>query len=145
MKAQAFRAAGDQPHATEQDIKLWQDFHGSLIPCQVVVPYAPKICEHLFQGRYALCARRAFPRFLSAIKAITILYQHQRERDATGRLIADMADYAMAYQLFSSSFLQYTSADVCEFTEQRLDVIRSAGKITMPASQNEKVLQTSYS
>ncbi|NCC05794.1 MAG: winged helix-turn-helix domain-containing protein [Proteobacteria bacterium] len=131
MKAQALRAAGDQPHLTEQDIKLWQDFHGSLLPCQVVVPYAPKICEHLSQGRYALCARRAFPRFLSAIKAITILYQHQRERDAADRLIADMADYAMAYQLFSSTFLQDTDPGICELTEQRLEIVRADGKITM--------------
>jgi hypothetical protein len=131
MQAQALKAAGVQPSLAEEEIKLWQDFHGSLIPCQVVVPDAPKIYEHLSRGRYALPARRAFPRFLSAIKAITILYQYQRKRDAARRLIADIADYAMAYQLFSSTFLQDTDPGICELTEQRLETIRSAGKITI--------------
>jgi hypothetical protein len=81
--------------------------------------------------QFALSARRAFPRFLSAIKAITILYQYQRNKDEHGRLIADIADYAMAYQLFSSTFLQDTDPGICELTEQRLETIRSAGKITM--------------
>jgi hypothetical protein len=132
MQVKALEAAGVQPCLTEQDIKLWQDVHRSLMPCQVVVQYAPKIYDHLSQGRYALSARRAFPRFLSAIKAITILYQHQRQRDAAGRLIAEMADYAMAYQLFSSTFFQDTDPGICEITEQRLEKVRAAGTIAIP-------------
>jgi hypothetical protein len=40
MQAQALEAAGVHPSLAEEEIILWQDFHGSLIPCQVVVPDA---------------------------------------------------------------------------------------------------------
>lgn len=131
MKAKTLEAAGIQTRLTHQELTLWQDFHNELTSHQVVIPYAPKFWEHLSQGQYALSARRAFPRFLSAIKAITVLYQFQRERGDSGSLIADMADYAMACQLFNSSFLQETTLNVCELTEQRLETVRTAEKITM--------------
>ena len=131
MRVKTLEAAGIQTRLTHQDLILWQDFHNAMTPHQVVIPYAPKIWEHLSRGQYALSARRAFPRFLSAIKAITILYQSQRKNDDFDRLIADIADYAMAYQLFSSSFLQETTLNVCELTEQRLETIRAVGKVTM--------------
>ena len=131
MQAKAARAKGEHHRRPEQVKKFWQDFNGSQQPCSVVIPYAPEIEVILSEGQFALSARRAFPRFLSVIKAITILYQYQRNKDEHGRLIADIADYAMAYQLFSSTFLQDTDPGICELTEQRLETIRSAGKITI--------------
>jgi len=131
MQAKAARAKGEHHRHPEQVKKFWQDFNGSQQPCSVVIPYAPEIEVILSEGQFALSARRAFPRFLSVIKAITILYQYQRNKDEHGRLIADIADYAMAYQLFSSTFFEDTDPGICELTEQRLEKVRAADKITM--------------
>lgn len=63
----------------------------------VVVPFARKLADQ-FDTRL-IVARRAYPRLLAMIQAITLLYQYQRERDGQERIIAAREDYAIAREL----------------------------------------------
>lgn len=131
MTVQAQAAAGVQSGLDAQELAVWQAFHDSLEPYEVLIPFALEIGAFLAQGVYSLSARRAFQRVLSAIKAVTILYQQQREVDDQGRLIADMADYAMVYQLFSELFLEESSELQQDPTGRRLKMILAAGRLSV--------------
>lgn len=71
-------------------------------------------------------------RVLSVIKTIAILYQAQREKDEHGRLIAEHADYAMAYQLIGSSFSE-SLKDRTAATDERVKLIEEKGMISLKA------------
>ena len=97
--------AGLIPKLDKQVIKAWRAFHESLKPVEVVIPYAPKIVAHLKKNPILpISTRRAFKRVLSVIKAIVCAYQHQRQRNQNGQVIAEMGDYWMALQVVQESF-----------------------------------------
>jgi hypothetical protein len=98
MMQKAKAAAGKIAPIDENALHAWRQFHDSLEARDVIIPYAEDILSFFPDTGLPIAARRSFTRLLSAIKAITILYQSQRRED-TGRLIADIADYAMAWQL----------------------------------------------
>jgi hypothetical protein len=104
VKRQADAATGD---ATAPDTTPWQALQRRLRPRTVVIPWASTLArllqlDTLPQDITRL--RRDFPRLLTLVKVITLLYQQQRTCDADGRLIATVDDYAMAYYLVAEPF-----------------------------------------
>jgi hypothetical protein len=75
-------------------------------------------------------ARRAFNKVRSAIKAMALFHQHQRERDDQGRVVADMIDYFLVYQVFDQSFRENIGQGK-EYTDPRIRVIEKLGPITL--------------
>jgi hypothetical protein len=66
---------------------------------EIHVPYAGVLAEHFPTRRVE--ARRAFKHVISTVEAIVLLHQFQRERDADGRLVATIDDYALARRLLN--------------------------------------------
>ena len=66
----------------------------------VVIPYAEFLVETTPDK--PLRIRRDFRRLLAVIETVTFLYQAQRETDDRGRLVATVADYAMARPLLAN-------------------------------------------
>ena len=62
--------------------------------CAVVIPFAKVLVAKLPAKKVE--ARRVGPQVLSMIEAVTLLHQHQREKDKRGRLIATLKDYEIA-------------------------------------------------
>jgi DNA-binding transcriptional ArsR family regulator len=77
-----------------------------LEPSPVVIPFADKLT---FPSAW-LRTRRDYARFLNLIGVSAFLHQHQRERKK-GAIVADIADYAVAYNL-AASVLAETLGDV---------------------------------
>ena len=126
----AEKASGGGMVVDEKMIQAYQYFHDSLISADVVVPYAGGIAAFVSRnGSLPISARRSFKRVLSAIKTITLLYQKQRRRDAQGRFIADISDYAIVYQLMEESFAE-SLGDVKRYTDDRIQMIEAAGTMT---------------
>jgi hypothetical protein len=104
VKRQADAARGvEKPPNTAS----WQALQRQLTPYTVVIPWASTLAsllqlDTLPQDITRL--RRDFPRLLTLVKVITLLYQQQRTRDADGRLMATVDDYAMAYYLVAEPF-----------------------------------------
>jgi len=96
--AQAAIEAGDVETLAETDAEAWKSFHSTLNPVNVTIPYSKKIIPERDKELPA-AARRGYKRLWTMIKTITCLYQHQRPKDARGFLIADVADYHMAWQI----------------------------------------------
>jgi hypothetical protein len=74
------------------------------------------------QRQLPISSRRAFKRVLATIKTIALVHQRQRSRDEVGRVFADYADYALAYQLVGESFRE-ALGDGRRYTDDRIRLI----------------------
>ncbi len=77
------------------DLTAFVDAQRLLEPTQVVVPFAPRL---EFPTR-TTTDRRLSAKVLSLVGAHALLHQRQRERDAQGRVVAVLADYAAVHAL----------------------------------------------
>jgi hypothetical protein len=126
----ADHAAGVTHEVDDKTIEAWKLFHDSLEPLQVVIPFARDIAEYVNRnGSLPVAARRAFKRVLSGIKAVTLSYQHQRQRDEQGRVVAEISDYFIVFQLINSSFLESLGKHKI-YTDRRIRVIEKEGPLT---------------
>lgn len=125
----ADQVAGARDEIDDKTIAAWKLFHQSLESVEVVIPFARDIAYYVNQnGSLPISARRAFKRVLSLIKTVALLYQQQRERDQEGRIITQMSDYAIAFQLIDESFRE-SLGEQKRYTDQRIKVIEKEGPI----------------
>lgn len=87
--------------AEESDDKIVKEivvkhrrFQESLQPYRVIVPFSGELGKLVHKGNVTI--RRTFVQIQSAIKAITLLHQHTRERDKYNNLVATLDDYMLA-------------------------------------------------
>jgi hypothetical protein len=94
-------AAGQGPDEEEKEqIKQkWHDAIRLLGPAQVVIPYT----ESIEIPRSPLRIRRDARRLIDVVRVIAWLHQHQRERDAEGRILATEEDFNEALRLVRES------------------------------------------
>ena len=99
MSGLADRAVGYV--AASPDLSVWHDLQRWIAfgPDDAVVPFARQITDKIepLMVRF----RRDVGSLFSFVKASAILHQAQRQKDAQGRVIAVVADYALAYPIFS--------------------------------------------
>lgn len=79
------------------DLEAWRDAQRLLEPLDVVIPFATKLA---YPAR-TTTDRRNNQKLLTLVAAHALLYQHQRERDAEGRIVATCEDYAEIHRLLS--------------------------------------------
>jgi hypothetical protein len=86
--------------AAPNNLAAWHDLQRwlALGPNDAVVPFAQQITENIppLMVRF----RRDVGSLFSFIKTSALLHQAQRQLDAQGRVIATVADYALAYPVF---------------------------------------------
>ena len=99
-------------------------------PSDVIVPFAPAISTFINEHNCPIATRRAYKKALGVVKAIASLYQHQRQRDQQGRIVAEMQDYCMAYQIMEESFAENMGKQ-SKTTNVRLDFVREKGQATL--------------
>ena len=130
----AARAAGIAGAPT--DLAVWHDLQRwiALGPNDVVVPFAPQIAAKIPPRMVRF--RRDVGALFSFIKASAILHQAQRKRDTDGRVVATVADYAVAYSIFSRVLAQTCGQGVTDNVRAVVDLIaaRAAPIATKAAS-----------
>ncbi len=92
------RAEGTDPQLAEAIIERWRGAQALLEPLPVIIPFAELIRFPSKQVR----ARRDFPKLLTLIEVSAFLHQFQREqKEVRGQahIVADLRDYAIAYDL----------------------------------------------
>ena len=92
---EAQRRAWSGAEAEPEPAILFHDAQRLLNPLQVVIPFAEVLT---FPAR-TTHDRRGNLKLLSLVAAHALLYQHQRERDARGRVVATPEDYAAVHDL----------------------------------------------
>ncbi|MDP9481297.1 MAG: hypothetical protein M3R38_37475, partial [Actinomycetota bacterium] len=105
------RAIADEP-TEEPDPGRWHALQTWLEGAEhgVFVPYAVALAEAT--GDFAVRLRRDFSALLSLVKAHALLHQASRERDAEGRVVAGLEDYARVRELVADLVAEGVEATV---------------------------------
>jgi hypothetical protein len=110
MVSLAAHAAGAVP--APPDLAVWHDLQRwvALGPNDAVVPFAQQIATAIqpLMVRF----RRDVGSLFTFIKASALLHQAQRQLDAQGRVVATVADYALAYPIFCKVMAQSSGKSV---------------------------------
>ena len=125
----ADQASGNAQAVDENEIKAWREFHATIVPTEVIVPFAGEIAQAITKFSLPISARRAFKRVISATETVALVHQHQRPRDEADRVIAEISDYAIVYQLMREPFRE-SLGQRNRYTDSRIEVIKSAGPMT---------------
>lgn len=104
-------------------LETWKEFHRSLRPYNVDIPYSQHL---LLEEDPPTEARRAYDRVVSAICAVTLAHQKQRYVNERGNLVAEIADYTIVYQLFRDLFLEAIDKAKPE-NDEKLKIIKETG------------------
>jgi hypothetical protein len=112
MAGLADRAAGVV--AASADLAGWHDLQRwlALGPNDAVIPFSPQISRAIEPAMVRF--RRDVGSLFSFIKASALLHQAQRKMDAQGRVIATVADYALAFPIFSKVMAESSGKSVPE-------------------------------
>jgi hypothetical protein len=112
MAGLAARAAGAD--VAPVDLSAWHDLQRwiALGPNDAVIPFAQQIAAKIkpLMVRF----RRDVGSLFSFIKASALLHQAQRQVDTQGRVVATIADYALAYPIFSRVMAQSSGKGVSD-------------------------------
>ena len=110
MASLAAHAAGAV--AAPADLAVWHDLQRwiALGPNDAVIPFAQQIATAIkpLMVRF----RRDVGSLFTFIKASALLHQAQRQVDAQGRVVATVADYELAYPIFSKVMAQSSGKSV---------------------------------
>ena len=83
---------------------LYQAYLQVGAPWDVLIPFAPVLSREIGKSIASPRLLRDFSRLLSLIKAVTVLRHQQRRKDAKGRLVAEIEDYATVYELVKGMY-----------------------------------------
>jgi hypothetical protein len=112
---------GTDPAREEAVVEIWRGAQIALEPLPVVIPFAHLIHFPTKQVR----ARRDFPKLLALVEASALLHQLQRDRtERRGRthIVADVRDYAIAYDLIHA-FLERVQGGLSDRELKILEVL----------------------
>jgi hypothetical protein len=128
--AAAGGAAQTQPAADER--AAWVAFQHWLASAEhrVVIPYAEVLAREI--PPLAVRLRRDFPRLLTLIQAHALLHQMSRGRDAAGRIVATLADYAVVRRLVRHLMAEALEVEVAPEVRDTVEAVARLGA-TQPA------------
>jgi DNA-binding transcriptional ArsR family regulator len=90
---------------------------------RVVIPYAAQLAELI--PPIAVRLRRDFGALLALIKTHAILHQATREKDADGRLIATIDDYALVRELVAPIMSEGAGATVSPVVRETVEAVEA--------------------
>jgi hypothetical protein len=90
---------------------------------RVVIPYAEALATMI--RPVAVRLRRDFKALLSLIEARVILHQATRQRDAQGRIVADLSDYAAVRELVCDVMSEGVDATVSATLRETVEAVAS--------------------
>jgi len=107
------------------DLAEWHNFQKwlSLGPNEAVIPYAEQIVAKIPPTMVRF--RRDTTALFTCIKTVAILYQAQRSLDAQGRVVATVADYAVAYPIFLKVFAESSGQGIPDNVRMVVEYVES--------------------
>jgi hypothetical protein len=123
LAMQANRARGAFQAGPVDDLHATFTWLQSVGAKEAVIPFADTLAQAMPDRPLRL--RRDFPRLLQLIKVCALLHQRQRQRDVAGRVIADLADYAMIRELVVPIFLRA----VAGVTEKTMELVEALQRV----------------
>jgi hypothetical protein len=107
------------------DFERWHDLQLWLAQAEnrVVVPFIDALAKLMPAGATRL--RRDFVSMLCLVRASALLHQQTRERDATGRVVATIADYLLVRDLIGDVIAEGVDAGVSPAIRETVEAVRS--------------------
>ena len=99
-------------------LQRWLELAGER---RVAVPFGDALAKAVPKDQIRM--RRDFRQLLTAIQAVALLYQRQRQRDAEGRIIATPDDYAVARRLLLETFQTAATGGVSEVLRETVEAV----------------------
>jgi hypothetical protein len=126
------------------DLSRWQALQTWLAAsaCEVVIPYASALADMV--PPVAIRLRRDFETVLNLIRAHVILHQATRRKDADGRLIADVADYAAVRGLVADLVAEGADATIKAEVRETVNAVTALigdGKVEVMQADIRKKLK----
>ena len=123
----------------EPDFARWHDLQVWLSSAEhrVSIPYARTLAELV--PPVAIRLRRDFKAVLSLICSHTFLHQASRARDAVGRVVATLEDYAIVRELVVDVVSDGVEATVPATVREVVDVVAAAGEDPVSVAQLAKL------
>ncbi|MBX6765350.1 MAG: hypothetical protein IRY88_17030 [Rubrobacteraceae bacterium] len=120
LEALASEAAGDGP-----DLEAWRSLQSWLEgrDRSVTVPYARELARLI--PPVAVRLRRDFGAVLNLIRAHAVLHQARRERDAAGRIVATIEDYAKVRELVADLVSEGIEATVPATIRETVEALKA--------------------
>ncbi len=88
-----------------------------------------RIDELIVDQVHSASVNRTLSQLYSAIMTTTLVHQFQRSQDEQGRLIAEIADYAIVQQLLNQAFIEGMAGGSAAQSDPKIQVIRTAKMI----------------
>lgn len=134
LHALADRVNGAEPATVDlapwHALQTWLETAGLR---NVTIPFAHELAQRA--DPRAVRLRRDFAAMLSLIRAHAILHQQTRERDARGRIVATLSDYAAVHALVFDAISQGVQASVSKATRETVGAVAEIETATgLPAS-----------
>jgi hypothetical protein len=107
------------------DLSRWRALQTWLATstCAVVIPYASALAELL--PPVAIRLRRDFKTILTLIKAHAILHQANRRKDAEGRIVAELSDYAEVRELVADLVAEGAGVSIKPAVKETVGVVKN--------------------
>jgi hypothetical protein len=113
------------PPDPDPALLAFQGYLQRLAPWDVKVPFAAALARLVSKSAAAPRVLRDFQRLLALIKAAAVLRHRHRQRDASGRLLAELADYEMVFSLMADVYRE----SVTGLTEAIKRVVEAVGRL----------------
>jgi hypothetical protein len=108
----------------DPDIRQWHALQAWIEagPCEVTVPYAGALAAMI--PPVAVRLRRDFKAVLTLIRSHALLHQASRERDAAGRIVATLDDYAVVRDLITDIVAEGLEVSVPATVRETVELVR---------------------
>jgi hypothetical protein len=115
----------EQDDGDDFDFERWHDLQLWLSQAEnrVVVPFIDALAKLMPAGATRL--RRDFVSMLCLVRASALLHQRTRERDAAGRIVADITDYQLVRDLIGDVIAEGVDAGVSPAVRETVEAARS--------------------
>lgn len=110
----------------DEALRAYQACLQRLSPWDVVVPYARALARLLARSIVGPRVLRDFQRLLALVKAAAVLRHPRRQRDARGRLVADLEDYATVRELVDDMYATTAAGGATDLVRAVVRAVREA-------------------
>jgi hypothetical protein len=131
LAAQAVLETEGSPEP-DQDLIDYQSLLQEMAPWDVQVPFATDLANAMGNANPAPRATRDFSKVVSLTKAVALLRFEHRDVDSSGRLVADIDDYAAVFGLLDEAY----STSVTDGASRRVrDVVRAVAALSKRSAE----------
>ncbi|RUU14379.1 hypothetical protein EOD23_01120 [Mesorhizobium sp. USDA-HM6] len=118
------KAMGKSKGEIQLDLRPWHELHNYIFEnnIKVYIPYAEKIADLIPVETFKV--QRDFPKFLSLIKACSLVHHNKREEDNEGNIIANKEDYRVVYDLLNRPLAEGLDKSVKSGVKSVVEAVR---------------------